>query len=153
MESDSIGDNIISILTRVRDRHEAIRRVLDKIARLEQTRRARMFRLLMVLAGLRKMGTEIEEEAKYMPILNDINDHEVLGREYKRGLQYGVQQGMQQGMQQGELKILLNLAEIRFGAIPAEDRERISALSPADLERLSLNLLKAPTLTDLLRSV
>jgi len=153
LQSDSIGDNIISILTRVRDRRGAIRRVLDKIARLEQSRRARMFRLLMVLAGLRKMGTEIEEEAKHMPILNDINDHEVLGREYKRGLQYGVQQGIQQGMQQGELKIFFNLVESRFGAISAEDRKRISALSPSDLERLSLNLLNAPTLSDLLRSV
>ena len=52
-----------------------------------------MFRLLMVVAGLRRLGTEIEEETKRMPILNDINEHEVLGREYKRGVQVGQEQG------------------------------------------------------------
>src|SRR5205085_4845599 len=45
------------------------------------------------------------EEARKMPILNDILDHEVLGREYKRGLQ------------QGELTVLRRQIEKRFGSI------------------------------------
>lgn len=153
LESDAIGDNILAILTRVRDRKQAIRRVLDRIVVLDEaTGRARLFRLLMVLSGLRKMGTEIEEEATNMPILNDINEHEVLGREYKRGLKFGVEQGMQQGMQQGELRILLTLLEGRFGSVPVRIREELAAMTPAELERMSLRILSAPSLDRLFES-
>ena len=41
-----------------------------------------------------------------MPILIDILENQVLGREYKRGLQ------------EGELTVLRRLIEKRFGAIP-----------------------------------
>ena len=41
-----------------------------------------------------------------MPILNDILDHEVLGREYKKG------------KQEGELALLRRQIEERFGPIP-----------------------------------
>ena len=42
-----------------------------------------------------------------MPILNSILDHEVLGREFKRGLQ------------EGELTVLRRQIEKRFGALPS----------------------------------
>jgi flagellar biosynthesis/type III secretory pathway protein FliH len=47
------------------------------------------------------VGWCAEQEAKRMPILNDILDHEVLGREFKKGLAEGVQQGIEQGVRQG----------------------------------------------------
>ena len=94
-ESDSIGDNIISLLARWPDRTEAIRRILRRIAALEPARRGRALAQLVILAGLRKLAREVEGEARRMPILDDILDHEVLGREYKRGLKEGKQEGEQ----------------------------------------------------------
>lgn len=81
-----------------------------------------------------------------MPLLNDILDHPVLGREYKRGLQEGVQQGVQQG----ELTVLRRLMEKRFGVLPAWAEERLGQLSSAEIEALAVKLLDANTLTDLL---
>lgn len=92
-----------------------------------------------LLAGLRKLGQAVEEKARTMPILNDILDHEVLGREYKRGLR------------QGELTVLRRQIEKRFGAIPAWAEERFVRLSPAELENLSVRLLEVSTIGDLLR--
>ncbi len=73
-----------------------------------------------------------------MPILNDIMDHKVLGREYKRGLQ------------QGELTILRRLIEKRFGTIPAWAEERLTSHSATALETLSVRVLDANSLEDLL---
>jgi hypothetical protein len=70
-----------------------------------------------------------------MPILNDILDNKVLGREFKRG----------------ELTVLRRQIEKRFGAIPSWAEERLAGRSPADLEDLSVRVLDAPSLEDLLK--
>lgn len=70
-----------------------------------------------------------------MPILNNILDHEVLGREYKRG----------------ELTVLRRQVDKRFGAVPSWVDERLVRLAPAELEELSVRLLEVDTLEELLR--
>jgi len=144
LDSDAIGDNIIAILARVRDLHEAIRRVLRRIPALEPARRGRMLRLLMVVAGLRRLGTEIEEETKRMPILNDINDHEVLGREYKRGVQVGAEQG--------QVRLLRSMIEDRFSPVPSWVYERLNAAHGAELEAIGHRILRASSVDELFDS-
>jgi len=70
-----------------------------------------------------------------MPILNDILDNKVLGREFKRG----------------ELTVLRRQIEKRFGAIPSWADERLAGRSPVDLEDLSVRVLDAQSLEDLLK--
>jgi Domain of unknown function (DUF4351) len=79
--------------------------------------------------------TVVEREARKMPILNDILDNKVLGREFKRG----------------ELTVLRRQIEKRFGAIPSWAEERLAGRSPADLEDLSVRVLDAQSLEDLLK--
>jgi hypothetical protein len=74
-----------------------------------------------------------------MPIFGDILDNKVLGREYKRGLQ------------EGEVTILRRQIEKRFGAIPAWAGERLAGKSAADLEELSVRVLDAGSIEDLLK--
>ena len=74
-----------------------------------------------------------------MPILGNTLDNKVLGREFKRGLQ------------EGELTVLRRIIEKRFGAIPAWAEERLAGRSAADLEELSVRLLDAETIEDLLK--
>src|SRR5205085_5310160 len=103
--------NVIAILARLRDRKEAVRMVVERIAGLSGAERETALGQLLVLAGLRKLGLVVEEEARKVPILNSILDHEVLGREYKKGLQ----EGKLQGELQGERRVLRRLIERRFG--------------------------------------
>ena len=77
-----------------------------------------------------------------MPILNDIMDHKVLGREYKRG--------WAEGAQDAELRMLRKLLEKRFGPIPAWVEERLVGRSVEDLEALGIRLLEARSLEELL---
>jgi hypothetical protein len=74
-----------------------------------------------------------------MPILGDTLDNRVLGREYKRG------------MQDGELTILRRQIEKRFGAIPTWAEERLTGRSAVDLEELSVRVLDAESIEDLLK--
>jgi hypothetical protein len=59
------------------------------------------------VVGLRRLEEQVEQEVRKMPILEDIRNHKVLGREYKRG----------------ELVILRRLIEKRFGPIPSWAQE------------------------------
>ena len=76
-----------------------------------------------------------------MPILNDILDHEVLGREFKKGLQ--------EGRQVEAVAILRRLIEQRFGALPEWAEARITSQIIPELESLSLRILKARSLEEL----
>src|SRR5258708_32825202 len=74
-----------------------------------------------------------------MPILNDILDHEVLGREYKKGLR----EGLEEGQEKGERALLSRLMEKRFGAVPAPVEQLLSGKSLAELVDLGVRLLDA----------
>jgi Domain of unknown function (DUF4351) len=93
----------------------------------------------MILSGLRGLEEVVEEAIRKMPILNDIMDHKVLGREYKRGAK------------EEALTISRRLIEKRFGAIPAWAGERLNSFPTADLEILSLRVQDAKSLEDLLK--
>jgi hypothetical protein len=135
LESQEVGDNVIAILARLRDHKDAVRRVVERIAGLVAAERETALGQLLILAGLRHFEEMVEQEARKMPILNDILDNKVLGREFKRG----------------ELTVLRRQIEKRFGAIPSWAEERLAGRSPADLEDLSVRVLDAQSLDDLLK--
>jgi hypothetical protein len=93
----------------------------------------------------------VEQEARKMPIHIDILENEVLGREYKRGLQEGELRGEQRGEVRGELTIFRVLLEKRFGPIPNWAEERLGKLTTRELEDRSLLLLDAGSLEELLQ--
>ena len=135
LESQEVGDTVIAILARLRDHKDAVRRILERIAGLVAAERETALGQLLILAGLRHFEETVEREARKMPILNDILDNKVLGREFKRG----------------ELTVLRRQIEKRFGAIPSWAEERLAGRSPADLEDLSIRVLDAQSLEDLLK--
>jgi Domain of unknown function (DUF4351) len=137
MESDDLGDNVIAILARLKDRRDAVRRILERIARLPAGKRAAALSRLVLLSGLRKLGDVVKEEVNRMPILNDIMDHDLLGPK------------LREGIRQGELTILRRLIYKRFGEIPGWAEQRLTSRSPAELEALSDRVLDASSLEEL----
>jgi hypothetical protein len=146
LEAADVGDNISAVLTRLRDSRAAVRLVLLKIADLPPADREPALTELLILAGLRSLSEFVELEASKMPILNDIMDHPVLGREFKRGLK----EGRAEGRAEGERAILRRQIEKRFGATPDWVEERLASRSAAELEDLSVRLLDASSLDELL---
>lgn len=152
LESRDVSDNVIAILTRLDDEKTAIRRILGSITRMEPAKREHSLRQLLIVAGLRRLEDVVEEEARKMPILDDILDHKVLGREFKRGRDEGREEGREEGVRKGEIAILRRLIEKRFGTLPQWASERLAGRSAAELEQLSERLLDASTIEDLLGS-
>ena len=99
-----------------------------------------------------------------MPILDDIMDHPVIGPERRKamklgmekglekGMEKGLQRGRQEGLTEGERQTLIRLATKRFGKLPAWARERLDSAGKKKLDRLSIRLLTASSLEELLGS-
>ena len=140
LKSGRVDDNIIALLAGISDQREAARVVVQRIKRLREGERQSALARLVILAGLRKtLGKMVEEEARKVPILNDILDHEVIGPEIKKGIQMG------------ELKIVRRLIKKRFGSVPNWAEERLAKLSAKELEDLSVRVLDAKSIESLLK--
>ncbi len=139
LASEQVGDNILAILTRLRDQRAAVREVVHRICLLEETQRGIALRQLLILAGLRGLEEVVEREIAKMPITVNILENKVLGREFKKAVQTG------------ELKVLRRQINQRFGPIPAWAEERLISYSEDELDALSLRTLDAQSLEDLLK--
>jgi hypothetical protein len=131
------GDNIMAILTGHGDRRETIRRILARIATLEEGRRDEVFKKLIILAGLRKLRDTILTEVKSMPITEDIMDHDIIGP------------AIRQGRQEGEQTILRRMIGKRFGSLPPWVDERLTKSSASELEEVSLRFVDAKSIDEL----
>ena len=148
--SASLAENVIAILTRFGSERETVKRILDGIAAGKPEQRETAIAELLALAGLRKLDELIEKEIQRMPILDDIMDSAVIGRERKRGIALGREEGRTEGRLEGERQIVLRMIGKRFGPIPPAATARLEALSSAELEQLALRLMDAGSLEDLL---
>lgn len=145
LASDSVGDNIMAVLTRVRSSPDIVRRILERIAVLDSSDRETAFEALLLLSSLRELEETIEKEARKMPVFNDILDHKVLGREYKRGLE----EGREEGRKEGHMEFLRSVLRDRFGAIPPAVEAKLSAMTRPELESLAPRLLQIARIEEL----
>jgi hypothetical protein len=147
LRSDHVGDNVLAILTRLPDQQRAVEEILGKIATLEDTKREEAIEQLFILAGLRGLEDTVEKRIQKMATFHDlILSNKVLGREYRRGLD----EGKVEGKIEGKIEVLRRQIEKRFGAIPEWAEQRLNSQSVADLETLSVRLLDAKRLEELL---
>jgi predicted transposase YdaD len=159
LASNDLGDNVLAVLTGLRNQRAAVSAIVAKIAGSRQDGRATALQQLTVLAGLRALESEVEEEISRMPLLIDILENKVLGREYlrgwesgnaqgmelgmERGLERGLQRGIEHGARSGELALLRKMLRKRFGPIPTWADERLALKTTGELEDLGLRLLDA----------
>jgi predicted transposase YdaD len=151
IESGEVGDNVIAILARLRDHKEAVHKIVGKIEGLAVAERAVALSQLLILAGLRRLEETVEKEIQKMPVFIDILENKVLGPPIKKALQEGRHEGRQEGRREGELTVIRRLIEKRFGPIPSWAEERFATRSNTELEDLSVRVLDAQSLEELLR--
>jgi hypothetical protein len=149
LASERLEDNVIAILMRLADRRSAVRLILRRIAVGETGKRDVALAELMILAGLRKLGTIVEQEVAEMPILDDIMNHDSLGPKLRRAIELGRNEGLVEGYRR-EQAVIFRQIEKRFGPVPASLRDRLEALSPDETEQVALRLLDAKSPEDLL---
>jgi hypothetical protein len=142
LASREVSDNVIGLFGRPAGT-EALRRVLRRIAGLEPDQRAQYLHLLFVVAGLSGWEDVLEQEVNSVPMMIDIMDNKVLGRERRKGLEAG--------RLEGELTLLRRVLEKKFGPIPAWADERLSKATVPEIEDLAVRLLDAASLDELLK--
>ena len=139
LESADVGDNVIAILARLRDDKEAVHKIFGRIAGLAAAERETALAQLTILSGLRPLWAAVEQETRKMPIDVDIREHGFLGPIIK------------DAERKGELTVLRRLIEKRFGALPSWADEKLTSLTASELEDLSVRVLDARSLEELLR--
>jgi hypothetical protein len=153
LRSDRPADAVLSILGRYSDRLETVRRILERIAKMDGSSRKVAFSKLMILAGIRKLDEIVEQEAKQMPILNDIMDHGVIGPAIRKGRREGKAEGKAQGKAEGKLEGVAAIAQrqltARFGPLSSTTKKRLATLTLPELEDLAIRLLTAKSIAEL----
>ena len=154
LASNDVGDNVIAILTNLRDHREAVRRIVAKIGTLPEGERNVATQQLVILAGLRRLEPMVQEEVQKMPIIIDLMENQIIGPAIRKGLEQGLQEGRQkgrqEGRQEGEQRFLRLLMEKRFGPLPSWAAAKLSTLSIGEIEALGERIFDATTLEDLL---
>lgn len=147
LKSDGVGDNVIAILAKLRDRRQALHKIVSRLAGLPPEERREALDQLLILAGLRKLAGVVKEEMNAMPIQIDLMENEVIADYYNRGRQ----EGRQEGVHEGEIAVLRRQIEKRFGEMPEWAQQRLASRTAEQLEQLSVRLLDAGTLEELLK--
>lgn len=75
----NLSDNVVAVLTRLGSQPGAVRRILERIAGGPYAQRGDALTELSILAGLRRLSDEVKQEARTMPIMEDIMDNEIFG--------------------------------------------------------------------------
>jgi predicted transposase YdaD len=150
LASRNLEDNVLAVLGRLGDELPAVRRILARIAGSGRDERTAALGELMVLSGLRNLEPIIESEVERMPILNDIMDHKVIGRERKRGIAMGLEEGRSEGIVQGKRQVLLTLIARRFGTVPEWAEESVGNFSAEELDTAITRIFDAATIEQLL---
>jgi predicted transposase YdaD len=140
LASSRIEDNLMAILARLENRTETIRKILERIARLEKPKRRDALAKLLIITGIRTLEETIKEEALKMPILNDIMDNKVFGPVIR------------QSRQEGKQEILHRLLNKRFGPIPDWVENHLAALPADNLDDVAVGILDASSFEDLFPS-
>ena len=149
LASEDPGDNVIAILTRLRDYKVAVRAIVARIAELPESERHVAVRQLIVLAGLRRLEHTVKEELDKMPMTIDIMENQIIGPAIRQGIEQGLEQGREQGREEGERKLLRHLIEKRFGPLPDWANARLTSLSTTGIEALGERIFDARSLEDL----
>ena len=149
LEGAHPADAILAILGRHSDRPETIRRILQRIAKMEVHERNIAFSKLTILAGMRNLAGVVEQEAKRMPIHYDIRDHETIGPVIRRERAEGEKSGEAKGRREEAISLLQRLIATRFGSISTTAKRRLAKLTLPELEDLAVRVLTAKGLSDL----
>jgi predicted transposase YdaD len=157
------ADAVLAILGSHSERPETIRRILQRIGKMKVEDRNAAFSKLLILAGMRNLAGEVQQEAKRMPIHYDIRDHEVFGpvirQERAQALAEGLAEGKAEGLAEGEkagrrqeaVSLLQRLIVTRFGAISTTTTRRLAKLTLPELEDLAIRFVTAKNVNDLFR--
>ena len=145
------ADAVLAVLGSHSERPETIRRILRRIAKMKVGERNIAYSKLLILAGMRNLAGEVQQEAKRMPIHYDIRDHEVIGPVIRQERAQALAEGEKAGRRQEAVSLLQRMLVARFGTLSTATTRRLAKLTLAELEDLAIRFVTAKNVNDLFR--
>jgi hypothetical protein len=142
LESEWLADNLFAILCWVEEVKVAIKRIVEKMARLTGKNQQDALVKLLIVAELRDCQEVVKLEAQEKSITMDI--------EQKALLKEVFEEGEQKGIEKGEATLLGRLFEQRLGVLPDWAEAKLVGVTTASLERWGLQLQGAANLAEAL---
>ena len=149
LASPHLSDNVIAILTRLRNRKAAVQQILTRIAEADREQREIALKGFLILAGLRGMEEYAGEKASQVPVLNDIMNHRLFGPAIRQGLERGREEGREEGREQEALAMLRRMMIKKFGSAPEWATALLANRSTTELEELSERLFDVKSVEEL----
>ena len=157
IDSPVMGDNVLAVLARLRNRREALHEILRRIAAKAPVEKDKAYTQLLTLAALRRLEAEVEKETKRMPVSLDLMKNRVIGPMIRRAVAEGAAkgkargrvEGKTEGKAEGQRMIIRDLLEQRFGPLPASVERKISRLTPPQIAKVTVRILDVKSLNEL----
>ena len=154
LASPNLGDNVVSVLTKLGNQPGTVRRIVERIAsRPEDDERGEALAELTMLAGLRQLTDEVIQESRKMLSEREILKNAVFGPPYREGREKGFAEGEAKGeakgVAKGRVEFLFDMLEKRFGLVPPDVRKRLHAMKSGELTDVGLRLMDAQRIEDL----
>jgi predicted transposase YdaD len=150
LESENVSDNLMGLLMALDNREEAVRRILKRIIRLEQSKRESALTRFLVTCGMRKLGPLAAEEIKKMPVgIELLMEDEFFQSLVRQGREEGRVEGREEGRELGHRDVLCKLVEKRFGTLPEWVETRVNSSSDQEINDIIEKTLTASTLEQL----
>ncbi|MEW6125458.1 MAG: hypothetical protein AB1757_00225 [Acidobacteriota bacterium] len=146
LASDSVEDNLLSILCHNGSSVQSIRKILRNAKSLPEKKFLDNVEKLLILSGLRNVEEVVIREVKRMPVAIDLMENKVIRKYFEQG----EQSGMRKGVQKGEAAMVRYMLEARFGKLPNWAKEKIESANKTTLKKWGVRLLKAKTLEEVL---
>jgi hypothetical protein len=146
LSSSDPGENALAILCRVPEPGIRVRRVVERLGRLEGESRKKALRLLLLLSVLRDLAGPVVEEVRHMSLQIDPLRDPYLRELYQQVLEEGIEKGRVQLL----AKIVLELLEERFQPLPEWARETVMAANEEQLWEWKARTRQARSLEELL---
>lgn len=145
LDDGAVEESIFAILCKLRDPREVVTGILRRIGELPPEDQREAVMMLLVLSGLRGLKTLVSEEVKRMPVSIDIHENEFLEDIFQQGLE----KGLEQGKETSTRDLLVELAESRFGPLPASLRLRIESADLSQLQTWVRRAIRASSLDEI----
>jgi predicted transposase/invertase (TIGR01784 family) len=140
----------LAVLSATQEPNQLLAQVAQEVAKIEETElRQEIAACTQVLAGLRFKKDTIANFFREEIMQESVIYQDILQKGLAKGLEQGLEQGLNQGKKQEAIAMIMRPITRRFGSLDPDIRDRIDALTTAQLEDLNEALFDFTEVTDL----
>ena len=151
IRTGNVSDNILAVLTAVRDERVAFRELSKKIRVLPKPQKEKALAAVTTFAGLRNLESIMRQEMQGMLTFEvDLMKNKILGPPLRKAISEGRAKLRAEGKIEGERLVLARQIERRFGRLSALTTRKLARMSSEQLEDAAIRILDCKGLRELL---